>query len=228
MPRRACALLCLLACGPSDADTVAETAASTTSTTAPTTGDCDTTCPEEQFGVACLELFKGEGQDADPTVGTAKINITLNYEPCLIDYYTGKHAADAMGEPAGDALLAAWQARLCSEPIADLVPCTVEGFEQVLDPGDVVPRYAMTITYATPQPAEILGNTLLWGPAPLESHAECDPGDRPYVRLTGLQDVVGLDASDTMLWRMQSFGQTPRALIQSTATDCLQLPIAAN
>ncbi len=110
MPRRACAL-CLLACGPKDPDTrddsstTADTTspADTTSASAPTTGDCDTTCPEDQFGFVCLQLLKGEGLDADPTVGTAKIKVTLNYEPCLIDYYTVKHEADAMGQPAGDA-----------------------------------------------------------------------------------------------------------------------------
>ncbi|HEY0138809.1 MAG TPA: hypothetical protein VGB85_32210, partial [Nannocystis sp.] len=57
-----------------------------------TTGDTSTGGqPSDPFGFVCVSLQLGESVDDDPFVGTRKVEVTLNYEPCLVAYYTNKH-----------------------------------------------------------------------------------------------------------------------------------------
>jgi len=192
-----------------------------------------TSCKEEeteQFGFTCIELLKGEGLDADPFAGTAKIQVTMSYEPCLIDYYENKHPENRADGPAdkGGAIFEEWKERLCTESTDRTVPCEVESFKQTLNSGGVVPLYNMAITYTIPKSDEIAGRRLLWGPAPLEAYAECEPGDRPFVRFTGLSDIIGIRGDGTPIWNLQSYGQTPRGLIQTSVSGCLQVPVTGS
>jgi hypothetical protein len=237
MRRPLCTLLGLLACSPkvidsssgpasttdaaTDSTTTADTAASTSTPT--TTGGG----PEDQFGFVCIELEVGESVAGDPFLGTAKIQATMFYEPCLIDYYVDKHPEMRADGPAdqGGAVFAAWKDRLCSEPVADRIDCAVESFEQTLNIGGVTPLYNLTVTYTDLQPDQLNGRRLLWGPGPLPAFAECDDGQQPFVKLTALPDLVGLDEQGDVLWALQSFGATPRGLLGLTASECLQVPI---
>lgn len=189
-----------------------------------------TSCKEEeteQFGFTCIELQKGQGVSGDPFAGTAKIEATLSYEPCLIDYYLNKHPEMREDGPddAGGAVFAEWKERLCNDPIDRRIDCEIESFEQTINSGGVNKLYNMRIVYNIPKPDELVGRRLLWGPAPLEAYAECDAGDRPFVRMTTRGDIIGINGSGTPIWSLQAFGQTPRGLIQTTAAGCLQVPI---
>lgn len=181
----------------------------------------------EEFGFACIELLKGESVDGDPFAGTAKIQVTMSYEPCLIDYYEEKHPENRADGPAdkGGAVFEEWKERLCDGSQDRTVACEVESFEQTLNSGGVSPIYNMRITYNILDSTAIVGRRLLWGPAPLEAYAECADGNRPFVRFTTLSDVLGVKGDGTPIWNLQSYGPTPRGLIQTTASGCLQVPV---
>lgn len=225
------------ACGPESVTTDGTTSTSdsqSSSNSAPTSTTADalatTGVPDgEGFGFACIELVQAESQDTDPFVGTAAIKVTLKYEPCLIDYYTTGHPEQRLDGVEGPKTFIAWMGRLCTEPVNDpLVACEIEGlsaFEQVIvddGPGSV---YQMTITYKVTDPARIINRTLLWGPAPLESIAECAMGQRPYVRMTLQSDIVGLDEHGTLLWNASSFANQS-VLPQLGSAGCIQADIS--
>jgi hypothetical protein len=174
-----------------------------------------------------MRLAVGEGVEGDPFAGTDKVVVTMYYEPCLIDYYTEKHPEMRLDGPAdkGGQVFAAWKTRLCEEEVEGRIDCSVDSFEQTLQDGGVTPIYNMTVTYRTPNPGQLDGGMLLWGPGPVTEYADCDDGGYPFVRLTGLSDVVGLDAFGEPLWSLQSYGPTPRGLIDDVAAGCLLLPI---
>lgn len=195
------------------------------------TGSCDTDeCLLDNFGFACVEFAIGEGVEGDPFLGTDTVVITMAYEPCLISYYEDKHPEMRADGPAnaGGKVFAGWQTLLCAQEVEGRADCAVESFQQTLSSAGMNPIYNMSVTYKTPNPGQLAGGKLLWGPAPLEEFAECDAGDRPFVRLTGLADVVGLDAGGELLWDLQSFGVTPRALIDDDASGCLVVPITGD
>jgi hypothetical protein len=236
MPPAVRSLLCLtLACGPTTGDT--DSAAATTTTTGTTSTQTPTeaattagttaaaectsdTCPDD-FGFVCLELTPGDGVPDFVFASTAAVNVTLHYEPCLTAYYTGTHPEQSIDGPGGGPIFAAWQDRLCSEPVDGRVTCTVDAFGQHL-PG---PDPSLTVAYATPQPAQLTGGKLLWGPAPLPATAACADGLAPNVKLIALADIQGLDSTGAVVWQLQSF-DNPLAVPSLSADACLQVSIA--
>lgn len=232
--RHALPFALLLACGPKDADPADDStsAASTTeeSTTSPTdptdptptTGDeCDTDCPDPLYGYVCIRLTRGEGVDADPFVGTTRIQATFAYDPCLIDFYDA-NPEERLDGPLGASLFDAWQDRLCGEPVGDRVACSVESFQQTLDSVSMPPTYDLQVDY-TITDDDLTDKLLLWGPLPLPAHAACAGDDLPSVRLTGLTDITGFSGDDP-LWKMQSFGVSPRAVPALDTSGCLVIP----
>lgn len=226
--------LLLVACGPGTAEptttdepstTDTETAGTSTTdgkpttdaepiTTSDTTDDEPTTTegtttggPEEEpFGFVCLRVLKADNAEGDPFVGTAQIDVTLKYNACLTGYYRERHPEHALAAEEGAAIVEAWRARLCHEPVAsELVACDVDSlasFEQVL--GDDATGQ-MTITYEITDPAQIDGRLLLWGPGPVAAAAECPMGQLPTVRPTLPSDVLGRNAEGQVVWQMQSW-----------------------
>lgn len=203
----------------------------TTSGDMPTMGDTTeaTTGGElvDQFGFVCIELVKGEAVEGDPFAGTARIEVAMLFEPCIQDYFA-KHPEMGPDGPddAGGLVFKTWKERLCTEDVADRVDCTVESIDAAVLVGpNGIEGTTLIVTYALPEPAELAGRRLLWGPAPLAAYAECDDGLAPYAKLTDLSDVYGIDANDQPLWYLQSFGPTPRGLVGSDDSGCLQLPV---
>jgi hypothetical protein len=180
----------------------------------------------EEFGFTCVELIQAENQEEDPFVGTAKIKVTLKYEPCLIDYYTKTNVDQAMNGKDGEAVFAEWAERLCTENVSDpLVACEVESFAQTLQPSETNPIYQMSITYRVTDPAKVNGRTLLWGPGPVDDFAECPSGQRPFVKLTLPSDVIGIDKSGATLWNAQSWNNA-RGIMQRNTAGCIKASIA--
>lgn len=180
---------------------------------------------QEKFGFACVELQRGQTVDSDPFVGTYKVQIKMSYEKCLQDYYLIKQPGQRADGPAdmGGGVFAEWKDRLCGEDVERRVECEVESVEQVLaeDSG----LFNMTVTYLTPTPEAISGRRFLWGPGPLPEEAMCDAGQSPFVKLIGLSDIVGLDGQGNQLWKLQTFGSTQKAIIQSAGSGCLQAEV---
>jgi hypothetical protein len=183
---------------------------------------------EEQFGFTCVELNRGESVDDSPFVGTTKIKITLNYEPCLVKYYTEKHPEMRLDGPAdqGGAVFAEWKERLCSEDIERGVDCTIESFEQILSATGTMPVYQMSIDYNITDGNMLEGRRLLWGPGPLPAYAECDGELKPFVSLSALSGVIGYNKGGAAIWQVQSFDSSARGVMSQTAGGCIQTFIA--
>ena len=157
-------------------------------------------------------------------MGTRKITVTLNYEACLIDYYTVKHPEMQQVGSEGAQVFAAWQSRLCSEEVPGRAECEVESIEQTLVV-DGTESYKSAVTYTVAADAELEGRSLLWGPAPLPEFAECEDGAEPFVNLSSLSGVVGFDENDVALWQVQSFGDK-RVKIGLGGMGCIAASIA--
>lgn len=181
---------------------------------------------EEKFGFTCVELLQADNQEGDPFAGTAKIKVTLKYEPCLINYYTKTNSGQAMTGKDGEAVFAEWKDRLCTESVADsLVACEVEEFAQTLQDSPTNPIYQMTVTYRVTDTSKISGRTLLWGPGPVEAYADCADNERPYAKLTLPSDVIGIDKDNKTIWNAQSWAN-PRGIMQRNTAGCIQASIA--
>ena len=113
------------------------------------------------------------------------------------------------------------QALVCSEPVDALTPCEVESFVQTIPDSDSETA-SMTITYAIPADAGLLGRKLLWGPGPLPELAACEAGLQPTVALRAVADIIGLDDKDQQIWRVESFGAN-KGLIGTTGAGCIQV-----
>ncbi len=176
---------------------------------------------KEEFGFTCIELQRGSGASVnDPFVGTHKILATLDYQPCLIDYYVNKHPEMRLNGKEGPAVFAEWKDRLCSEDIDRRIDCEVEDFKQTIQQtGTQV--YQMGITYVVPNAEQIEGRRLLWGPGPLPDAAECQDGLQPYASLTSLSGVIGLNKDGQTIWSIQSFSNQ-NGIMQLTGGGCIR------
>ena len=194
----------------------------TASTGTPTTGDATTESPlSGEHGFTCVSFGVSDNTDTDPLEGTRKVKITLKYDPCLVDFYRNKHPELRQVDTPGAAVFADWKTRLCSEPVDALAKCEVESFAQTIPDADS-DAYKMTITYALPADAGLLGRKLLWGPGPLPELAACEAGLQPTVSLGAVADIIGLDDKDQQIWRVESFGAN-KGLIGTTGEGCIQI-----
>lgn len=180
----------------------------------------------EEFGYTCVELSRGNSVTSDPFVGTYDILVTLNYESCLVDYYTKKHPDQRLDGDLGPAVFEEWRTRLCTEEVPRRIECEIPpqdemGFEQILQETD--PKsYQLTIRYRTPDPGNLDGRILLWGPAPLTEYAECAEGLSSFVSLSN--GIVGRDSDGKLLWHLQSFDNA-RGKIDSKGGGCIKAAI---
>ena len=186
----------------------------------PTTGGGE----EERFGFTCIDLHQAENVEGDAFLGTHRILVRLNYEACLKDYYLDKHPEMRLDGPEGLAVFEAWKQRLCTEPVEGRIDCEIEGFTQALiETG--TEAYYLQVAYVTPDPGQLDGRTLLWGPGPLPDHAECAEGLLPHVNLSTLSGVVGEDKDGNVLWQIQSFGDS-RGVMKLGGGGCIQAIVA--
>lgn len=183
---------------------------------APLTGCPDDTEEDLEHGVVWLELRRGESQPDNPYVGTAKIEVTLLYRECLIDFYEanpdyqqyGTEGALIFGkrEDGGEG----WQDRLCETSNANQVDCAVDEFRQ-----ELASAKQLTIVYSINGDAE--DHELPFGPVPKPELAACEGGGQPIVRVGSNGAVRGLDGSGNTLWNTESFNPSEAATGQGAA-----------
>lgn len=188
---------------------------------------CEKEEPEE-FGFTCVDLLQAESEEVDPFPGTTEIRLTLRYDQCLIDYYTAKHTEQRLDGTEGPETFERWRERLCSEPVADpLVACEItdlSAFQQTLQESGTTMVYQMTISYKIKDSSQIRNRTLLWGPGPLEAYAECESGQRPYVKLALPSDVIGINKEGKTIWSAESWSN-PLGVMQLTSGGCIEAEI---
>jgi hypothetical protein len=152
-----------------------------------------------QHGFVRVQLQRAADRTEDPFVGTERMQITLNYEQCIFDFYVanpewaqdGDNGESVFGssELGGEG----WFDRLCNVDVPDLVECEVASIEQQLDPIPV-----LRITYVVS--GELDGAIVPFGPLPTAALAACEGGTEPTVRLTNGNLVVGYDAGNEEIW----------------------------
>ena len=154
-------------------------------------------CEEEpgiefQHGSVKLEFRRGDGVTESPFAGTSVMQVTLNYEACLIDFYkenpnwqqNGPDGGTVFGtrEDGGEG----WRDELCDR---GNVGCEVIEFTQQLD--DAQGNH-LKVLYSITDDVE--NRTLHFGPVPLASLANCDAGGTgATVRVASNGAVIGLD-----------------------------------
>jgi hypothetical protein len=171
--------------------------------------------PEEdlEHGVVWLDLKRGDSQPDNPYVGTAKIEVTLLYRECLIEFYEanpdyqqfGIEGAMIFGKRADGG--EGWQDRLCQLSNPERVDCTVDEFRQELS---MVKQ--LTITYSIEGDAE--DRELPFGPIPQPDLAACKGGGVPIVRVGSNGAVRGIDGAGNTLWNTESFSPSEAATDQ--------------
>ena len=127
------------------------------------------------------------------------MQITLNYEQCIFDFYAanpewrqdGSEGESVFGslDQGGEG----WFDRLCDVDVPDLVECEVASIEQQLEPIPV-----LRITYLVS--GDLDGRVVPFGPLPTLALAGCADDVLLTVRLTNGNLVVGYDGGNTEIW----------------------------
>lgn len=166
--------------------------------------------PELENGVVWLQMLRGESEPDNPYTGSAKIEVTLLYQECLIRFYEmnpdyqqfGPEGALTFGtiEDGGEG----WKDRLCEQSNANSLGCTVDSFRQEFDVA-----HQLTITYSPT--GDIENREVPFGPVPKPALAMCEGGGQPVVRVGSNGAVRGLDGNGATLWNTESFNPTEAA-----------------
>jgi hypothetical protein len=153
---------------------------------------------ELQHGFVRVQLQAADGE-RDPFAGTARMQITLNYEQCIFDFYVANPDWRPDG-PDGEGVFGSsdlggegWYDRLCSVDVPDIADCDVAMIEQQLDPIPV-----LRITYVVS--GDLDGKVVPFGPLPMLALAGCSDEVLPTVRLSNGNLVVGYDDASTEIW----------------------------
>jgi len=149
-------------------------------------------------GIAPLKILRGENETSDPTVGTARVEITLLYLECLVDFYESSPDWQQAGSEGAMVFDAALTTGLCDAADPELAPCTVADITQVM-----APTATLTVGYTVTGSVENL--ELHFGPLPSTELSACADGGLPTVRMLSADSVRGLDASGTVLWTTEAF-----------------------
>jgi hypothetical protein len=158
-------------------------------------------------GVVLLEIRRDDGEASDPTVDTARVEITLHYLECLIDFYEASPDWQQAGVDGSVVFDAALTTGLCDAADPSLAPCTVADITQVM-----APTAMLTIGYAVTGSVE--DHELRFGPLPSEDLAACAEGGLPIVRMPASGGVRGLDASGAVIWQTKTFNPAEAATDQ--------------
>ena len=130
-----------------------------------------------------LQLLPGETADDAAFNGTIKVEISLDYEECLRDFYNanpeyqkgGLKDAEIFGTLADGG--EGWKDRLCDQDLSGQVDCTVDSFVQELSDSS---NYLL-VTYSVS--GELSFRQVPFGPLPDASLANCEAGLEPQVRV---------------------------------------------
>ncbi len=161
-----------------------------------------------QHGSVKLEFRRGDGEAESPFIGTTVLQVTLNYEACLIDFYKANPNWRAQG-PDGDTVFGprdlggeGWQDELCDRGNVD---CEVISFNQQLDDNQ---GNFLSVLYSIKDSAAVENRTMHFGPVPLPALAACEAGSEATVRVATNGAARGLDGvppDGNILWAIQKF-----------------------
>jgi hypothetical protein len=159
-------------------------------------------CTEEEpenFGDVRIEVAP-VGGDTAIVNGTVEVQVTVDYQTCLQDFYLLNHTTYTQDGIDGAAVFEEWAGRLCQGD--DIPDCEVTEIKQTLVEANGV--YSLKVTFKINDPATIPYREFHVGPLPLEAFASCGDSQSPLVELPQA-GLTGRDANGTQLWRISSF-----------------------
>lgn len=174
-------------------------------------------CPDDDSGVEFrhgsikIEFHRGDGVGDSPFIGTTVMQIRLDYEACLIDFYKANPQWRVQGID-GETVFGGrdlggegWQDELCERGSID---CEVIEFRQQIDTdaGGQTGNF-LQVSYAIKNSADIENRTIHFGPVPLPELAECEAGSVATVRVASgaARGLDGVPPEGTQVWEMQKF-----------------------
>lgn len=169
-------------------------------------GATDACSGDLDHGAILIEFHRVDGLLEDPFVGTSVIQLTLNYEACLIEFYDENrnwrfdgHDGAAVFGSAIDGC-EGWEDRLCDGRGG--IDCSVISFNQRLDGAT---RSSLSVLYEVGGAIE--DRELYFGPVPLAALADCEGGERPTMRIPheAARGLDGVPPDGNVLWKMQKF-----------------------
>lgn len=169
-----------------------------------------------QHGSVKLEFRRGDGVTESPFAGTSVMQVTLNYEACLIDFYKANPNWQQNGPDGGSVFGTredggeGWRDELCDR---GNVECEVIEFDQQLDDSQ---GNFLKVVYSIA--GDVENRTLHFGPVPLAPLANCEAGGTgATVRVASNGAVIGLDGvppDGNRLWQIQKFDPSRAAADQ--------------
>lgn len=175
-----------------------------------------------KHGTIELAFKRGDGLADNPFGGTTVVEVNLNYETCLTDFYKANPNWEINGVD-GEAVFGTkdlggegWQDELCERGTID---CSVIRFDQTIDTN--APSF-LKVVYAITDGAAIENSTLHFGPLPKASLAACEAGSLPTVRVASNGAVRGLSGSPPegkVLWQIQKFNPGSAKTDQGASID---------
>ena len=183
--------------------------------------------PEEEElanGIVKLEFRRGDNVDTNPFVGTATIEVTMEYGECLVDYYNN-NSNERQDGVDGELVFGpsdlggeGWTDRLCEYDLGQPIDCTVESIEQRLDP-PAAPQ--LTVVYRVMDDVE--NRQLAIGPFPDREHANCMNGGDPEVRV-GVSQASGKNTEGAEVWKTETTNPNEAVIDQGKAITFYAAP----
>lgn len=161
------------------------------------TGADETETGEDEtagYGTVRIEVAPING-DASILAGTTEVEIVVNYEDCLQDFYLGNSDLTQDGQ-VGMPVFVAFLDKLCSDD-EGTVACTIEDIRQNLIEANSI--FNLTVTYVIQDPESIVGNEFRVGPLPTTELAGCPA--QVELRQAG---VVGRNEFGDQIWRIST------------------------
>jgi hypothetical protein len=181
---------------------------------------------ELRHGIVKLQFERGENIDANPFIGTARIEATMEYGECLVEYYSN-HSNERQDGVDGEVVFGprdlggeGWTDRLCEDLVDSPIDCTIVSIEQRLDP-PAAPQ--LTVVYDVAGAPDIEGRQLAIGPFPDREHAECMSGEVPEVRV-GTARVSGDNSEGASVWNTETTNPNDAVVDQGKAITIYAAP----
>ncbi len=154
----------------------------------------------DNHDVVNIELLRAGSGAEDPFVDTARIQVRLNYNQCLEDFYTMTNTEWEQGGEKGGPVFQEWIDRLCDRDVYDTsIDCEVAEIDQNLGSTSAL-NTSLKVTYTVLDP-NLTRQRIFFGPLPNEDLVtDC----RPEVKIDA-GSVLGFNAAGEPIWEIESF-----------------------
>ncbi len=153
---------------------------------------------EDAFGYVTMELIRGAATDENIFGPTDLVDVSLNYDSCLADYYLNEGNSWAFDGADGSPVFSEWEQRLCDQDLKRVPDCEVLKISQTLEDGPVAKIASLEVQYKINDSAIELALFYI-GPIPVTA-TKC----KPTVEMHG-GSVLGKNGAGAVLWKVDTY-----------------------